>query len=154
MFRILLPLYKTIYTALLHLSFYKLSHHKFRSLYVVCSAPSHYLNQWWLDYRHINASLGLNDLKWAYDPLSKDSACQVSLSHEMMGGCYTHTLAMTYPNPPRDTCHCTKTWTNAPMACVHSHVLIKVANIYTWTLPLSKFSLFNLTWLSVFVNRI
>ena len=26
-------------------------------------APSHYLNQWWLDYRRIYASLGLNELR-------------------------------------------------------------------------------------------
>ena len=25
-------------------------------------APNHYLNQWWLDYRHIYASLDLNEL--------------------------------------------------------------------------------------------
>ena len=29
-------------------------------------ATSHHLNQWWLDYWHTNASLGLNELKTAY----------------------------------------------------------------------------------------
>ena len=35
-------------------------------------APSHYLNQWWLDYRHIYASLGLNALRSYTSVLGKD----------------------------------------------------------------------------------
>ena len=36
--------------------------HWFRKWLGAVQAPSHYLNQWWLDYRHIYASLGLNQL--------------------------------------------------------------------------------------------
>ena len=36
--------------------------HWFRYWLGADQAPSHYLNQWWLDYRRIYASLGLNEL--------------------------------------------------------------------------------------------
>ena len=40
-------------------------HHWFRLWLDADQATSHYLNQWWLDYRRIYASLGLNELnKW------------------------------------------------------------------------------------------
>ena len=38
-------------------------HHWFRSWLGAVQATSHYLNQWWLVYRRIFASLGLNELK-------------------------------------------------------------------------------------------
>ena len=37
--------------------------HWFRFWLGTDQATSHYLNQWWLDYRRIYASLGLNELK-------------------------------------------------------------------------------------------
>ena len=37
-------------------------HHWFRQWFGAVQVPSHYLNQWWLDYRCIYASLGLNKL--------------------------------------------------------------------------------------------
>ena len=37
-------------------------HHCFRSWLGAVQATSHYLNPWWLDYRRIYASLGLNEL--------------------------------------------------------------------------------------------
>ena len=39
--------------------------HRFRQWLGADQATSHYLNQWWLDYRRIYASLGLNELKLA-----------------------------------------------------------------------------------------
>ena len=36
--------------------------HRFRKWLGAVQATSHYLNQWWLDYRRIYASLGLNEL--------------------------------------------------------------------------------------------
>ena len=39
-----------------------ISQHWFRSWLGADQATSHYLNQWWLDYRRISASLGLNEL--------------------------------------------------------------------------------------------
>ena len=44
----------------------------------------------------------------------------------------THISAMTHPNPPRDTWHCTQTRTNATMTCVHFVTLNIIANIYIW----------------------
>ena len=40
-----------------------ISQHWFRWWLGADQATSHYLNQWWLDYRRIYASLGLNELK-------------------------------------------------------------------------------------------
>ena len=37
-------------------------HHSFRYWLAVDQAPSHYLNQWWLEYGRIYASLGRNEL--------------------------------------------------------------------------------------------
>ena len=39
-------------------------HHWFRLWLGADQATSHYLNQWWLDYRRIYASLGLNELTY------------------------------------------------------------------------------------------
>ena len=45
--------------------------HWFRWWLGADQATSHYLNQWWLVYWHIYASLGLNELKrWRYIPQS------------------------------------------------------------------------------------
>ena len=38
--------------------------HWFREWLGVVQATSHYLNQWWLVYRRLYASLGLNELTW------------------------------------------------------------------------------------------
>ena len=40
--------------------------HWFRLWLGAVQTTSHYLNQWWLVYRRIYASLGLNELIWAY----------------------------------------------------------------------------------------
>ena len=42
-------------------------HHWFRYWLGADQATSHYLNQWWLDYWRIYASLGLNELMWPSD---------------------------------------------------------------------------------------
>ena len=42
-------------------------HHWFRCWLGADQATSHYLNQWWLDYWRIYASLGLNEFKWVCD---------------------------------------------------------------------------------------
>ena len=38
-------------------------------------ATSHYLNQWWLIYWRIYASLGLNELKWTYQLNTRSQIC-------------------------------------------------------------------------------
>ena len=36
--------------------------HRFKSWYGAVQATSHYMNEWWLDYRRIYASFGLNEV--------------------------------------------------------------------------------------------
>ena len=51
--------------------------HWFRRWLGANQATSHYLNQWWLDYRRIYASLGLNEL---YNHFSHSISVQNSLT--------------------------------------------------------------------------
>ena len=43
-------------------------------LQIMWSAPNHYLNQWWLVYRRIYASLGLNELSWILEGIAQPPA--------------------------------------------------------------------------------
>ena len=40
--------------------------HRFKKWLGDDQATSHYMNQWWLDYRRVYASLGLNELKYTF----------------------------------------------------------------------------------------
>ena len=61
--------------------------HWFRSWLGAVQATSHYLNQWWLDYRRIYASLGLNELMMQYSTGIIDLGCQkMSLEEHITTG--------------------------------------------------------------------
>ena len=87
-----------------------ISHHWFRLWLGADQATSHYLDQWWLDYRRIYASLGLNELingrflgehtddnKW---PVMRTSWLYRRLKRSHHGGCWWELWPLHYTHWP------------------------------------------------------